>query len=213
MERLILALLESWDHLPPQGQQDAERAPLHRKRRVRKRQEPVLFGLSRTEWRLQCINTLRPCPERSQFLSDHCWFPTLQRPGHRLARLRNTAARARSRLIRCGPTDRHNDPALRLQNSLRRLRDPLRAGTDIVNLPRFRWSVRPLTEATRRLRPASGLCLVRSHARAHGAAGRSVAAGRISQRRPKPLAPHGRTIHMGQSHQFDGFSLTSAYPQ
>src|SRR6266404_1121158 len=35
---------------------------------------------------------------------------------------------------------------------------------------------------------------------------------RISQRRPKPLAPHGRTIHKGQSRHFDRCPATSGLP-
>jgi hypothetical protein len=35
---------------------------------------------------------------------------------------------------------------------------------------------------------------------------------RISQRRPKPLAPHGRTIHLGQTRHFGRAPITSGLP-
>jgi hypothetical protein len=151
--------------------------------------KPVPFGLSRTKWRLQCINASLRSLEHSQFLPGQCWHPAAPRPAHQLARLRNTATRAKSRpCIRCGPIDSRVAPTSELRNTPRRPRERVRTGTHIANLLRFRgWSVHSLTAATRRGGRASNSRRVRcAHPSEAAGLRRLPMRARSARRRERP---------------------------
>ena len=104
---------------------------------------PVLFGLSRAKWRLQCINTLPPPPEHSPFSAELCWHQTAPRRGRQPARLRNTPGTIRPRRIK--PFDRREETSSGSPNIPPRLRENVRSHANAGDLTaraedyRWRW--------------------------------------------------------------------------